>query len=269
MVKKSKPLGTKMKESKPVLWKNYRIYPLYEAIFIGLGVFFAIFITTYFIYHYSLNAQKGEIKEGLLRTARIVAAFIDDEKHRNFVSPRQETLLEYELAIRPLEAALEADDSIEYLYTAILKDDKVYFILDATPQGDADNDGVEDKAHIMDEYPEASEEMLQALKTKQPVVSKEPYTDRWGSFISGYIPLIDSKGELTGVLGIDIKAENYFERLQPIKRATTRAMVLGFFISFLVASLVWFTRRFGLAINNKRKEVVEKYEQLLSKQVEK
>ena len=255
-----------MTKAKSVLWKNYRIYPLYEAIFIGFSVFFAIFITTYFIYHYSLNAQKGEIKEGLLRTARIVAAFIDEDQHKNFVDRSQEQLPEYINAIKPLEAALEADESIEYLYTAILKNDEVFFILDATPAGDADNDGVEDKAHIMEAYPEASHEIIQALKTKQTVVSEEPYTDRWGAFISGYIPLLDSNGEIVGVLGIDIKAENYFARLEPIKRATTRAMVLGFFISFLVASLVWFTRRFGLVINNKRKEVVKKYEELLSEQ---
>lgn len=255
-----------MSESKPVLWKSYRIYPLFEAVFIGLSVFLAIFITTYFIYHYSLNAQKGEIKEGLLRTARIVATFVDKDQHKNFLSPEQEQQSEYINAIKPLEAALEADESIEYLYTAILKGDQVHFILDATPQGDADNDGVEDKAHIMEAYPDASKEIVEALRTQQTVVSDEPYTDRWGAFISGYIPLFDSNNELVGVLGIDIKAENYFARLEPIKRATTRAMVLGFFISFLVASLVWFTRRFGLVINNKRKELVEKYQSLLTEQ---
>ena len=243
-------------------WKDYRIYPLYEAVFIGLGVFLAIFITTYFIYYYSLNAQKGEIKEGLLRTAKIVAAFIDKNQHRKFVNPSQEKLLAYKLALKPLESTLAADDSIEYLYTAILKDNQVYFILDATPAGDANHDGVEDKAHIMEKYPEASKEMLQALKTQKPVVNSEPYTDRWGSFISGYIPLIASDGEMVGVLGIDIKAKNYFARLEPINRATTRAMVLGFFIAFLVGSVVWFTRRFGLVINKKRKKLVEQYEQL-------
>jgi hypothetical protein len=249
-----------MSESTTVKWKHYRIYPLYEAIFIGIGVFFAIFITTYFIYHYSINAQKEEIKEGLLRTARIVSSFIDKDQHSRFINPEQQLSPMYANAIQPLESALKADDSIEYLYTAILKDDKVYFILDATPKGDNDNDGIEDKANIMDVYPEASKEMLEALRTKSPVVADEPYTDRWGSFISGYIPLLNANDELVGVLGIDIKAKNYFLRLEPIKRATTRAMVLGFFIAFLVASLVWFTRKFGLVINNKRKELFDQFD---------
>ncbi len=41
---------------------------------------------------------------------------------------------------------LKTDRIIEYLHTAIMEDNKVYSILDATSSGDADNDGVVDKA---------------------------------------------------------------------------------------------------------------------------
>jgi len=237
--------------------KKYQIYPLPEALFIGFGVFFAIFLTTYFIYFHALNAQIGEIKEGLLRTAKIVTTFIDGDKHTIFKNRSQETSKDYLDAIRPFQAVLDADETIKYLYTGILKDGKVYFILDPTPTGDADGDGVDDKAHIMDEYPEASKEMISALEGEQIVISKEPYTDRWGSFISGYIPFYDSNGSFIGVLGIDIQASNFFERLAPIKRATVRTMVSGFFIAFLIASLVWFTRNFGLRINHKRLNIID------------
>ncbi len=237
-------------------WKAYRIYPLQEAIVIGFCVFIAIFGTTFFIYHYALSAQKGEIKEGLLRTAKVVSNFIEQDIHED-LTKGQESTQEYKDAIIPLEKTLKADDSIEYLYTAILKEDKVYFILDGTPFGDADGDGVEDKALIMDEYEEASSDILRSLKNQEVVISDTAYTDRWGSHLSAYIPLYDTKGEFMAVLGIDIEASKYFARLEPIKRATTRTMVIGFFISFLVASIVWFTRNFGLKINNKRKELID------------
>jgi hypothetical protein len=237
-------------------WKAYRIYPLQEAIVIGFCVFVAIISTTFFIYHYALGAQQGEIKEGLLRTAKVVSNFIDGDIHED-LAEGQESTLEYKKAITPLEKTLKADDSIEYLYTAILKDEKVYFILDGTPFGDADGDGVEDKALIMDEYAEASSDIIRSLKNQEIVISDTPYTDRWGSFLSAYIPLYDTNGEFIAVLGIDIEASKYFARLEPIKRATTRTMVIGFFISFMVASIVWFTRNFGLKINNKRKELID------------
>jgi sensor histidine kinase regulating citrate/malate metabolism len=243
---------------KKELWKPYRIYPLSEGILIGSFVFFAIFLTTYFIYHYALDAQKGEIKEGLLRTAKVVGAFIEPDVHQT-LSAGQEGSEAYLQQIKPLEEALKADDSIEYLYTAILDKEKVYFILDATPAGDVDEDGVEDKAGIMEEYPEAGKEIIQALTNKEIVISETPYTDRWGSFLSAYLPLLNSNGEMVAVLGIDIEASQYFSRLEPIKRATTRTMVIGFFISFLVGSIVWFTRNFGLKINNKRKELADEF----------
>ncbi len=246
--------------------KEYKIHPLAEALFIGICVFFAITFTTYFIYFHALNAQKGEIREGLMRTAQVVATYIDGDTHKTFKDRSQEQGEAYKRAIAPFERALTADDSIKYLYTGILIEDKVFFVLDPTPEGDSDGDGVDDKAHIMDEYSEATDDMITALKEKRVVVSKEPYQDRWGSFVSGYIPFYDSNNEFVGVLGIDIEASNYFMRLAPIKRATTRTMVVGFFIAFLIASLVWFTRRFGLVINQKRLALVAYVKQFKAKQ---
>ena len=59
----------------------------------------------------------------------------------------------------------------------------MFFVLDPTPEGDSDGDGVDDKAHIMDEYSEATEDMITALKEERVVVSKEPYQDL--GFLSG------------------------------------------------------------------------------------
>lgn len=238
---------------------EYRIYPLAEAISIGVAVFAAIMLTTYFIYHHALAAQKGEIREGLVRTGAVLAAFIDGDLHKTFTSREQESGEDYKRALLPFESTLEADPSIAFVYTAILRNDKVYFVLDPTPSGDADGDGVDDKAHIMDVYPEASEEMLRALKEQTVVTSEEPYVDRWGSFVSGYIPFYDTDGQFVGVLGIDIDSTNYFARLAPIKRATIRAMVTGFFIAFLIGALVWFMRHFSQVINHRRLTLFSDY----------
>jgi len=138
----------------------------------------------------------------------------------------------------------------------------VYFILDPTPEGDSDNDGVDDKSHIMQEYTDASAEIIQALKEQKVVTSEEPYTDQWGSFISSYTPIYDAQNQFVGVIGIDVKADTYFERLAPIKRATIRAMVTGFFISFLIGSTVWFTRNFSKVLNRSRRSIFLEYEKI-------
>lgn len=251
-------------EDKTVAVKRYRFMPLTEALVIGLSMFAAIFVTTYFIYTHAVNAQKGEIQDGLLRVARTVTTFVDGDLHKTFTSKLQERTDEYKQAIDPLERAVNADPTIAYVYTVVLRDNQVYFILDPTPSGDEDGDGVDDKSNIMEPYPEATPEMLMALKEQKAVVEPQVYTDRWGSFLSGYVPFYDSEGEFVGVLGVDISADDYLARFTPIKRATIRAIVTGFFVAFLVGSIVWFTRNFAKVLNEKRISLIQELQRLLS-----
>lgn len=245
---------------------EYRFYPLTEAILISVVVFFAIFITTYFIYFHTLNAQKGEIREGLLRTASVGALFVDGDAHRQFISPDQEKSAEYAKAILPLKNILVADSTIAYVYTLVMKNDKVYFVLDPTLSNHKNGNGIDDKSHIMQEYREANNVVILALKKHLRIADQEPYQDRWGSFISAYVPVYDSHGKFACVLGVDIRADNYFKRLAPIKRATIRAVVTGFFVSFLIGALVWFMRKFSKIMNRSRHNIYEKYIRLKSGQ---
>jgi hypothetical protein len=226
--------------------QEYRFRPLTEAVVVGLIFFAAIFVTTFFVYHHALQAQKGEIRDGLVRTGELLANFIDSEQHNDFRSRDQKTSAAYLQAVEPLRKTIEADDTIPFAYTTVLKNDKVYFVLDLVPANSPDAVG------IMEEYVDASAELREALRDNKITTSQEPYTDEWGSFISGHIPLTNAEGNAVGVLSIDIDATAYFERLAPIKRATIRAMVTAFFISYLIAALVWFMRNFSCVINNKR-----------------
>ncbi|NHQ61099.1 chemotaxis protein [Chlorobium sp. BLA1] len=245
-------------------WVNveYRFYPLAEAVIIGVVAFCAIFITTWFIYYHTLNAQKGEIREGLLRSGAIGALFVDGDLHSQFISRDQEQSEPYLKALEPLSNIMQADSSIAYVYTLVMKNNKVYFVLDPTPSGDRDGNGRDDKSHIMDPYPEAGPLVLRAFREQRKVVAQEPYTDSWGSFLSAYIPVYDSRHQFVCLLGIDIRADNYFERLAPIRRATIRAMVTGFFVSFLIAALVWFMRNFSKIMNHSRHRIYEDYMRL-------
>ncbi|NTW69902.1 MAG: chemotaxis protein [Chlorobiaceae bacterium] len=241
---------------------EYRFYPLAEAVLIGVVSFCAIFITTWFIYFHTLNAQKGEIREGLLRAGAVGALFVDGDLHSQFISRDQEQSEAYLKALKPLKNIMQADSTIAYVYTLVMKNNKVYFVLDPTLTGDRDHNGLDDKSHIMDPYPDAGPLVLQAFREQRNVVSQEPYTDSWGSFLSAYIPVYDSNQKFVCLLGIDIRADNYLERLAPIRRATIRAMVTGFFVSFLIAALVWFMRNFSKIMNRSRHEIYEDYMRL-------
>jgi hypothetical protein len=241
--------------------ENYRFYPLTEALLIGSVTFIAIFLTSYFIFYHALEAQKDEIREGLVRAVQAMTTTIDPQLHRTFIHKEQEETEAYQNAIKPFAQILALNEQIKFIYTAILKNNKIYFILDPTPKGDADGDGVEDSVDIMQEYDDPSGLLGEALRTQRTVVTKEPYTDQWGTLFGAYVPFYDDNGNFVGVLGMDITADKYFKRLMPIKRATIRAIVAGFFIAFVIGSLVWFTRNFSSIVNRNRLLLIKELKQ--------
>lgn len=229
----------------------YRVRPLLESLGVALAVMVAIMGTVFFIYQRAEEAQKAEIRQGLVRSARLAASQIDPALHQSFQRPEDETSAAYLEIDRRFLAMLRSDPQIAYLYTAVERDGKVYFILDPTPAPE-DPSEEDNSVHLWDEYEDPNPEILRALRSREVVTSEEPYTDEWGTFISGYVPLLDAEGQFYGVLGMDIEVSEYFRRLEPIRRATTRAMVAAFFVSFVAASVVWFLRSFLARVNRRR-----------------
>jgi hypothetical protein len=243
-----------LEEHAPV---QYKVRPLLEACVVLVAVLLATFSTIYFIYVHALEAQKGEIRDGLLRTAHIIATQIDPELHRSFTDPAQEFSPDYIAAEDALLKILQSDPTIAFIYTAIVQDGVVRFVLDPTPAPEA---GEEDtRVALLEEYPDPSEDILTALTEHVTVVSSEPYADQWGSFVSAYVPLFDESGEFVAVIGVDIDATEYFSRLAPIRRATVRALVTAFFLAFMTASAVWFLRNFIAVLNARRFALYEDF----------
>jgi hypothetical protein len=162
-------------------------------------------------FHFTMSQQtESSMKNSLRRAAMGAAMAVDGNTHRLFTSPAQENTPEYLNAINRLEyvkQAMEGPEPFKYIYTCILRKDKVYFVLDPTPAGDKDQDGVEDKSHIMQEYPEASLELLTALRTGHCTMTANPQKDRWGTFLSAYAPVTDVTGATIAVVGVDYKDE--------------------------------------------------------------
>jgi hypothetical protein len=227
---------------------RYNIKPLFEAACVALVILIATFSTTYFIYMRALAAQEGEIRQGLLRTAHVAASIIDANIHQSITQASDESSARYQAGLAPLVRMQTSDPQIAYLYTAIKQGDTYRFVYDTTPSS---SENAVAAMQIYDDAPDNAA-FLRAFDTKKPTTSSEAYVDKYGRFISGYVPLKDASGKFYGVLGMDIDIKDYENRLAPIRRATTRALVAGFFIAFLMASAIWFLRHFILVLNKKR-----------------
>ncbi len=210
-----------------------------SAVFLVIAA--SICTITWTFYVHAQKALIEEIHDGLLRTAAIALKAVDPEVHRTFVSPAQERSPEYQAAIAPLADILEADSNVAYVYSAILRDGKVYFVLDATPAPEDPNEE-DTSVSIMEEYETPPADLLTSLRQARRVVS-QPYTDQWGTFISAYQPFFESDGRLGGVVGIDLSVENYLRRLKPVRNAALAAAGAGILIALLMSTAVIVIRK--------------------------
>jgi len=138
-------------------------------------------VTIYFIYLRAVAAVKEEIRDGLLRNVSVAATSIDGDQHKQFTSKAYRQNPAYLAFIKHMEKLRTASTDVRYLYTNILKDGKVYFIANGSPQNDNDKDGKPDEAPaLMDPYPDAGKALREALRLQKPAVDQEPYTDVWG-----------------------------------------------------------------------------------------
>jgi PAS domain S-box-containing protein len=208
--------------------------------FVGVVVLLATIVCSAVLHFRAMAALKHEVQDKLLRTARSIAAEVDGDLHRTFTDRAQEETPDYDRALIPLRRALywrengkPVRNDYRFIYTCILVGDEVRFILDSTPPGLTVKGGVDEKSHIMQPYPDASSRLVSVLRNGVAEADSEPYTDEWGTFVSGYAPFFDSQGKLVGAVGVDWYAQTYAARLAGIRRAWYLQIVLCLASGFL------------------------------------
>jgi len=97
-----------------------------------------------------------------------------------------------------------ANDKCRFIYLMGRRTDgTVFFFVDNEPVGS------EDESPAGQIYDEVSPEYLGAFDTRAELI-EGPVTDRWGTWVSGLVPLTDPQtGELIAMLGMDIDARSW------------------------------------------------------------
>ncbi len=67
-----------------------------------------------------------------------------------------------------------------------------------------------------------------------PIVEPRPYTDAWGTVLSGYAPIRDAQGRAVAVLGVDVRAT----RLEAIRRDVAIAVLAALAVAIAVLVLL-------------------------------
>ncbi len=215
---------------------------IWRGIFAAVIILLVTCLSGASLYIRLTQALKSEVRSNLIRIATVAAAMVDGDAHRQFISPRQETTPAYFRAIKPLDQVQKASGDIKYVYTCIIKQGQIYFVLDPTPPGDHDGNGIDDKSHIMQPYPEADAEMKTALRTGKAQADQEPTADQWGNFMSGYAPIRDSQNRLVGIVGVDLTVDHYVSHLAAMRRAAVTGLTLAITLALLTGIGVFFAQ---------------------------
>jgi PAS domain S-box-containing protein len=131
---------------------------------------------------------------------------------------------------------LAANPGVADIYTLTRKPDGTFaFLVDS--ETDYDHDGAfdaerEQRTPIGEVY-EPDGESFAAAWEGAPSLDLNPYTDRWGTWLSAVVPIRDDKGHVHAILGVDYPADLW---LADVRAAGARAMAQAACLFVLVVA---------------------------------
>jgi signal transduction histidine kinase len=186
-------------------------------------------------------------REHILDRAKTVAALIPSELVRELEGADADTESPaYQELKRELMEARSANSDIRFLYLMGIRDDEVFFY------ADSERPTSEDYSPPGQIYDEATDDMYAVLRNGVARV-EGPDSDRWGTWISAYAPVITSDGAVVALLGIDLPAGEFLR--------TTYAYAL---LPLLIMLLTLFLIIAGEVVHKRAEKAVAEKEEFLS-----
>ena len=195
------------------------IYTLKLQTRLGLGfALMAVVISAtlaVILYSFFHSKMRRSFEERMLGIVGVAALQVDPQMHAELRDPEDQTSETYNKLKRQMRLIRDTAEDIRYVYTLRRNaEGKIAFIVDA----EASPRNISDLGTV---YDEASPELEEAFDTmKGPMVEQEYYTDRWGTWFTGFAPIRNADGDLEGVLGIDIAAKELLRREQTFLHMT-------------------------------------------------
>jgi len=145
---------------------------------------------------------RQEVRQRLHDIVGVAARQINADVHSTLTDPDQEDSATYLQVKHTLQQIRDIGSDLYYVYTMRLDaDGRIRFVVDAEENPD-------EIAHLDEAYDDASDMLKANIATlDHPIVEEEFYTDKWGTWLTGYAPFYRPDGQREGVLGIDIKAD--------------------------------------------------------------
>ncbi|MCT0211329.1 MAG: hypothetical protein DCF18_11575 [Cyanobium sp.] len=195
-------------------WSRQRIRR--ESVLPAATIFGVAAVALSFNYWNATRLQRQEVRESLRHLVSIAAAEMDPALVAAITSPEQTGNADYRRASAPLLKLRRLVPEIFYAYVLVNSPEGLRFTLDTTYYIKNPRDFVSPLT-VGELYLDPSADALQAARTGLIQISARPYTDQFGTFMSGYAPIRRSDGEQVGLVGIDFSLAQLQRKELPLQ----------------------------------------------------
>lgn len=186
----------------------------------------------------SRQARLDVLRSHVGEVARLAAAALDGDAHRQLLDRNNYSQALYERTLAPLVQFHSADPSIYYAYTMVDQGGEAYFILD-TAQSPKLKTLRKLRASGYYEHfalrPEYQSDWLKRVAAGETWITPEFQHDDYGYFLSGHAPIYDSQGRYSGFVGVDFDTGYFKEQESRFTAIGLWSMFVALLISVLVA----------------------------------
>jgi signal transduction histidine kinase/CheY-like chemotaxis protein len=171
-------------------------------------------------------------REYLRASAKTAAALVDADVLSTLTRPDQEHSPAYVAAIRPLYAIDVADNSIDHVFTAIVRGDTMHVVLDAAPAGTRSPDGFPAHKSLGATEPATTEAKL-AWAAKKTFVSEKPSPTPWGDGLEASAPVLAADGHVVGVVNLTLTLDRYRSQVTSLDNIVFVGGAIGVLLAWL------------------------------------
>ncbi len=188
-----------------------------------------------FNYWSATRLLRNQVRENLRHLVTIAASQMDPALVAAITRPEQTGDRDYRRASAPLLKLRRLVPEIYYAYVFILSPEGLRYTIDTTyyiqnPSAPAS------AVSVGDLYVDPSSDALEASRSGLTTVSTRPYTDDFGSFMSGFAAIRNNDGELVGFVGIDVSLAQLQRKEFPLQLTYLLGLVGSAGFSVLAAN---------------------------------
>lgn len=168
------------------------------------------------LYFSSRNQIRQATRDHLKNMVSLAALQIDPEMHETLKTTADRESPVYLDLQSKMKEMMTTSPEIAAFYTMRLNTKgEIYFVVDAS----------EEPSQIGDIYSDPGPILAENAKNLTTAMTEvDPYTDTWGTWLSGYAPIRRADGTIEGILAMDIDVKNILAEEQAI---LMRCLILG------------------------------------------